>query len=160
MNAKRREAFSLMEVNLAVFLIAFGLLALFSLFPLGLKECQMAVDETREVMFADYVLGTLEGNAIAITNWNDWGNQNKILAGLSGEDPLEKALVVNTGEQVLKHFPVGTDNLLRYKLAISNVPGDVVSDRLRVTLSVKSGKYGDFGLARVYVTDLIFFGMQ
>jgi len=57
--AGRTAAFSLIEVNMAVFVLAVGILALMSLFPAGLRESLQSRADLRQAMFADYALSVL-----------------------------------------------------------------------------------------------------
>ena len=69
-----RSGFSLVEVNLAILLVALGMLALFGLFPAGLREGELALTDTHAALFADYVLSGIEANASTMTVWNAWGD--------------------------------------------------------------------------------------
>jgi type II secretory pathway pseudopilin PulG len=60
---RRREAragYSLVEVTLALLVVAIGLTATFALFPEGLRATRAAVDDTEISMFAEYVFTTLD----------------------------------------------------------------------------------------------------
>jgi len=63
-NVRKRRAsragFSLVEVTLALLVVAVGLTATFALFPEGLKATRAAVDDTEIGMFAEYVFTTLD----------------------------------------------------------------------------------------------------
>lgn len=61
----RRAGFSLVEVTLALLVVAVGLTATFALFPEGLKATREAVNDTEVALFADYVFGTLAATAAA-----------------------------------------------------------------------------------------------
>lgn len=52
-----RAGFSLIEVNMAIFVLAGGALALLALFPLGLRESTEANSEMRVAAFADRFIG-------------------------------------------------------------------------------------------------------
>ena len=145
------RGFSLMEVTLAVFLTAGGLLILFSLFPLGLRESTLAGTDTQEAMFADYYLGMLESKSMSITNYSDWIKGNFDVDGFSlhGRWGLSDPPVP---------FPVkSTDLVLRYEATWISLP----PDRHRVVLTVKGGRYGREldSDAKTYVTELVFLGM-
>ena len=59
----RREAeagFSLVEVTLALLVVAVGMTAAFSLFPEAIKNTRAAQDNTETALFADYVFSTLD----------------------------------------------------------------------------------------------------
>jgi hypothetical protein len=147
--------FSLMEVNLAVLMIALGLLSLFSLFPAGLRESQSGLMDTQEAMFADHVLSTMEGNAQAITNWADWSNES-IFHGL---------ILANSGCTIRGaptpaiEFPPGTRDVIRYTLDVSPIP-DTNNRRYRVAVKVMSGAMGNFdNYGKTYYSEFIYCGM-
>lgn len=158
--AEHLSGFSLIEVSLAILVIAFGLLVLFTLFPLGVRESEMGIIDTYEAMFADHVLSGMEGNALAITNCSTWINMatfsNEVVSGIYPIDPSYGYGWSRTqvGDEI--KFPANAvDRYLRYKLTI-------LDDGARKTaeLKVKSGKYGDFDRnAHVYLTELIYLGM-
>ena len=70
---RARAAFTLMEVNLAIFIMAVGVLAMTALYPLGFRESQQARDDVRAAVVADEVLGKLTA-ALSSRNikWQDW----------------------------------------------------------------------------------------
>lgn len=49
--------FSLIEVNMAVFVMAVGIIAMAALYPLGLRESIQSTADLKQSMFADVVLG-------------------------------------------------------------------------------------------------------
>jgi hypothetical protein len=55
-----RAGYSLVEVTLALLVVAIGLTATFALFPEGLKATREAVNDTEAALFADYVFTTLD----------------------------------------------------------------------------------------------------
>ena len=57
---ERRAGYSLVEVTLALLVVAIGLTATFALFPEGLRSTRAAVDDTEIGMFAEYVFTTLD----------------------------------------------------------------------------------------------------
>jgi len=64
--ATRGQAgYSLVEVTLALLVVAIGLTATFALFPEGLKAARAAVNDTEVSLFADYVFSTLAATAAA-----------------------------------------------------------------------------------------------
>lgn len=66
-------AFTLMEVNLAIFIMAVGVLAMTSLYPLGFRESQQAHDDVHAAIVADEVLGQLSAvlSSRSLT-WKEW----------------------------------------------------------------------------------------
>ena len=55
-----KSGYSLVEVTLALLVVAIGLTATFALFPEGLKATRAAVDDTEIALFAEYVFTTLD----------------------------------------------------------------------------------------------------
>jgi len=62
----RRAGYSLVEVTLALLVVAIGLTATFALFPEGLRATRTAVDDTECAMFAEYVFTTLDLTAAKV----------------------------------------------------------------------------------------------
>ena len=75
---RARAAFTLMEVNLAVFIMAVGVLAMASLYPLGFRESQQSRDDVHAAITANEVLGQLTA-ALSSRNieWTQWRNKLK-----------------------------------------------------------------------------------
>ena len=71
--AGSRAAFTLMEVNLAILIMAIGVLTMTSLYPLGFRESEAAHDDVRAAVVADEVLGKLTA-ALSSRNitWENW----------------------------------------------------------------------------------------
>ena len=57
--------YSLVEVTLALLVVAIGLTATFALFPEGLRVTRAAVDDTEIAMFSEYVFTTLDLTAVS-----------------------------------------------------------------------------------------------
>jgi len=64
-----------MEVNLAIFIMAVGLLAMVALYPLAYRESRQSKDDVKAAAAADCVLNMLTG-ALSSRNieWKDWVN--------------------------------------------------------------------------------------
>lgn len=60
-----QAGYSLVEVTLALLVVAIGLTATFALFPEGLRATRAAVNDTEVGLFADYVFSTLAVTAAA-----------------------------------------------------------------------------------------------
>ena len=66
-----QAGYSLVEVTLALLVVAIGLTAAFGLFPEGLKATRAAVNDTEAALFAEYVFTTMDLAAIREGgNWN------------------------------------------------------------------------------------------
>lgn len=73
---RARAAFTLMEVNLAIFIMAVGVLAMTALYPLGFRESEQSQDDVRAAVVADEVLGKLTA-ALSSRNieWKKWRDE-------------------------------------------------------------------------------------
>jgi type II secretory pathway pseudopilin PulG len=64
----RTDAFTLVEVTLALLVVAIGLVTVFSLFPTGLSQAKKSSDETQAAVFAEEVFagyrGMVESDAV------------------------------------------------------------------------------------------------
>ena len=159
MQRRVKDGFSLMEVNLAILLMAVGLMSLFALFPAALKESEKGIADTQEAMFADTILSTMEGNAMGITNWSIWANEsttdtNAFRKVVKQNIPYISSLLENV-ESTPIEFPADSGYVVRCKYVI----GNNANRRRKVTLWVRYTRYGSFAEARVYDTELIYLGM-
>ncbi len=72
--SKSRSAFSLVEVNFALLVVAGGMLSLFALFSGGLRQSMNSKTDLSESTFASSLLGSIAGNVRMIDDvavWND-----------------------------------------------------------------------------------------
>lgn len=79
-----------MEVNLAIFIMAVGLLAMVALYPLAYRESRQSQDDVKAAAAADCVLNTLTA-ALSSRNitWEDWVNGIDKAWKLTGDKPRE-----------------------------------------------------------------------
>ena len=89
-----RAAFTLMEVNLAIFIMAVGVLAMTALYPLGFRESQQAREDVLGAIVANEVLGQLTA-VLSSRNikWSDWEEKIKNAVDVTPQgwfDYLEK----------------------------------------------------------------------
>ena len=78
--AARAAGFALVEVTLALLVAAGGLLTIFGVFPVALRQSQMSRSDMVETAFADSVLQTLGGNIRAIDDISVWQDPAKFWA--------------------------------------------------------------------------------
>lgn len=86
-----RRGFSLIEVNMAILVVAGGLLTLFALFPAGLRMSTMSLADMRHSMFTAEVFARMQANAASITDPSTWMNPQ----------PFWDAICKGTGTQTL-----------------------------------------------------------
>ncbi len=91
-----RAGYSLVEVTLALLVVAIGLTATFALFPEGLRATRAAVDDTETALFAEYVFTTLDltagkygGNFGASPGW-DIANTDDFISLMLSADPVDE----------------------------------------------------------------------
>ncbi len=70
-----RLGFTLMEVNLAVFIMAVAVLGMVALYPLGFRESQQSRDDVVEAVLAEGILNPIVAT-LSATNvtWSQWQN--------------------------------------------------------------------------------------
>jgi prepilin-type N-terminal cleavage/methylation domain-containing protein len=150
----RAAGFTLIEVSLAVLVVGLGLLAVFSLFPSGLRSAEEGSADTRCGMFAETVMNGLHGNAASITNWADWCSSTNVaddlISGVLGAD------VRDGGIETSVIFPAGgIPQYIRYKLTLTLTDPDQYS----ALLEVVNGQYGSFANPALFYTEFTYQGM-
>lgn len=152
MKTTSRGGFTLVEVSLAVLVVGLGLLAVFSLFPSGLRSAADETADTRCSLFAGTVLNGMRANAAKITSWTDWNTQ----FGTRITQNLPSGVAISPTPTAIP-FPANSEEYLRYRLTINTSD----PDRYSAYLEVRDGRYGDFGGARLsFYTEFIFTGDQ
>ncbi|NLC80938.1 MAG: hypothetical protein GX748_07115 [Lentisphaerae bacterium] len=69
------SGFSLIEVNMAVFVMAVGVLSMVVLYPLGMRESRQGQDDLQQSMLADRVLNRLTAAlSRPDVKWSAWKN--------------------------------------------------------------------------------------
>ncbi|OVE76980.1 hypothetical protein BVX97_00160 [bacterium E08(2017)] len=163
-----REGFTLMEVNIAVAMVSVGLLAVFALFPLGLRESSLSVADNHEAMFANHVLSCVQANAMHITDWSVWSDDASFafnatrdvdfLGSIAGNTVSDTA--IDAGVDYPSGDPAG--NKMRYELKFLSPNGGAPSAGQKtymIQIKCRSDRYGDFNtFASTYVTYVTFLG--
>lgn len=156
-NKRRRAAFSLIEVNMAILIIAIGMLSLMSLFPLGLRESSLAHGDMLQAATADYILGRVRAEAQQVTAFSEWRNTDAMRNRLAGE-------FTRSGIGTLPNFP-GDGDCMRYRLRIDRsqrqqIGGiDTRSDWIYgIAVQSTERRSGDFVGNTWFYTEVIFHG--
>jgi hypothetical protein len=153
------KGFSLIEVNLAIFVVALGMLTLFSLFPAGLKQVETAQSSTQESMFAEHVFSTLRPKAMELTavQWTDLNTFRTDVKADVGSATVRHGTAIGGPVE----YPAGSGFYMRYVLEIADAGGGLRS----LSLWCRSGQYGAVdvavfktGAAKFY-TELFYSGM-
>jgi Tfp pilus assembly protein PilV len=105
-----------MEVNMAVFVMAIGILGMVALFPLGLREGVQARADLKQSMFADHALNQLVA-ILSQTNmtWQVWED---LADGFEGTGKDFQSKLGSIGNLMPKESPGGAVNLA------STLPGN------------------------------------
>jgi len=106
----RRSGFSLIEVNMAVFVMAVGVLSMAILYPLGLRESMQSQSDIKQSMFADYVLSIAVAKASQTVPGSDF-------------ETVKEAIikVVNAAIDDEKAFKYESGSLYEYELDVIQV---------------------------------------
>ncbi len=152
---RAQAGFSLIEVTLALVVVGLGLLAVFHLFPTGLRAGIDATAETRCAQFADEVFNQIYAEAATRTNTSAFvslfdGSDDEVSIGLSKDVDLNGSDWV----QYPASADSGYDEYVSYRCD-SRVDTD---DRLgSVELRVAYGRTG--GFTNTFYTEVYNFGM-
>ncbi len=157
LNMQRPRGFSLIEINLAIFVVAAGMLTLFSLFPSGLKQINAAHESTQEALFGEYVLSAMRARAMTLdaTAW----------VAITASAPaatfpgFEFDTIVDSFE-----FPAGSGQHMRYFLKLTPVKD--YPHIWSATLWCRSGEFGTTNVdtfkkqALAFHTEFFYSGMR
>ena len=91
MHRRNKKGYSLVEVSLALLVVAIGLLTIFALFPGGLDLSRKSVDATEVAAFAEFVFASLDGMASS-TDWNSFTNASLPLTDMLAKTPLQPSI--------------------------------------------------------------------
>ncbi|MCX6991801.1 MAG: hypothetical protein NT011_01525 [Kiritimatiellaeota bacterium] len=112
-------AFSLVEVTLALMVMAIGILSIMSLFPAGLDQNARSIADTHAAFFAEEVFGGLQ--AQAETNWARLAEAPLPVAASNLWSPAPSSVYV-TGTNVTTNsykYNGFEDHALRYRLVLT-----------------------------------------
>ncbi len=117
--SRLKSAFTLMEVNLAVFIMAGGILTMVALYPLGFRENEQSIEDVAGAALADSVLNPVAA-ALSSTNvaWSVW----KELCSTSASDAYSNPA---GGWRAYFDLP---DRFERPKRNMTNLASDVAQD--------------------------------
>lgn len=182
----RKLGFTLMEVNLAILIMAGGVLAMVSLYPLGYRENQQSRDDVWAAAEADRIFNqlhaTLSERAIEWSKWKNAvqslkssvGNWNKYCNTGEGWTPKRKDTINETAGVALSTLagiaPAKADNLTfdnKRVYAIVVQPGriryngETVEDWTRIAVSMRiSRSAGTLFSQPIFFTEIHFQGDQ
>ena len=107
MNSIFKRAFTLIEVNLAIFIMAGGVLAMISLYSLGFRESRQSKEDVSSAAMADLILNPL---VVALSSkdlkWSEWTNLpfNDLNSGSAAGDGSSSKIQVLPDDGWLSYF--------------------------------------------------------
>jgi len=159
----KQAGFSLLEVNMAVFVMAIGVLSMTVLYPLGLRESTQGQADLKQSMFADYVLNQAVAAAaqtnITWSQWSQWSSTHYLRGDtVNLEDSVPNFIRTKLE---LGGLPKMKENNT-YKIACCLVPG--TSDRImgimvqstELTQSINS--FSQFSNNPIFYAEVMFQG--
>ena len=96
--------FSLIEVSLALVVAAGGLLAIFGLFPVSLRQSKMSERDMAENAFATTLLETMAGNVRMIDDMKVWNDPDQFLRAALGDTGLLGTSTKYTAEKLHQDY--------------------------------------------------------
>jgi uncharacterized protein (TIGR02598 family) len=149
-NMPDRRGFSLIEVVLALLVVAVGMLGVFSLFPSGLSMSKDITDEVRASAFAEELFTAFEAQA----RWEDWASiGDPVKVDVAGESISYQDTGVGPPEEVTFDFDGMDQYTLRYELEVTEPSLDRIK---RFDLKIWPGEFGptDDADALRFVTEI------
>ena len=157
------SGFSLMEVNMAVFVVAIGVLSMVVLYPLGLRESTQGQADLKQAMFADDVLNRAVA-AASQTNitWTEW--TTKVPNKYNFKNKINSSVpdFINNEMETLKSDYPQLKRDTHYKIACCLLPG--ASDKI-MGIMVQStdlfktiSSYSQFTNNPIYYAEVMFQG--
>jgi hypothetical protein len=146
----------MVEVSIALLVVAVALTAVFGLIPSGLQASRKAVSDTRQALFAEEALNGYLAVA-QVRPWNSFENYAGLdpAAAVLWDNP--ESIKPNAGRQSLSYVDARTEievSSVRYDLRIQTHP-DTPDGRIKyVRLDVAAGAYGPLTDTMVFYTEL------
>lgn len=182
----RKLGFTLMEVNLAIFIMATGVLAMVSLYPLGYRENQQSRDDVWAACEADRIFNQLHAAlGERSIKWKDWldavkrlensvGSWEKYCETGGGYAPKKKSALNSLAGAALnglkdianpKPGDLGLDSARAYAVVVQpgwiTYGGESVPDYSRIAISLRiSRSAGALFAQPLYLTEIHFQGDQ
>lgn len=147
---KSCSGFTLIEVSLAILVVALGLLSVFSLFPSGLRASEDEVADTRAGLFAETVLNGIRANASALPA-GSWGDVSTFASVVCDNLP-EVGTIAHDAAPAKCSFGGAK---LKYQLMFTNMTAGIYG----ALLYVSDNEFGPFVVQNVFYTEYVYMGM-
>ena len=157
-----KKGFTLIEVCLVMVVFGVAVSSLMALFPVSLRQGNMAVSDSVVTTFADGVMNKLAANAAEMKDWNDWRLKNnftsRIADGLEAEGMTITRLRDGDGyyyyEGEADDYLGVKKSYIHFRLKFHQVttPEDYGGRLYRATLRVTDVRSASWTSAAVFVT--------
>jgi len=162
---KRQTGFSLMEVNIAIFVMAIGILSLVVLYPLGLRESTQGQADLKQSMCADFLLNQAVALAsstnVTWSEWRQWAQQWRppVQGTLSLTDSSVPSFI--SSKLVVPNWTQAPSKETQYRMRCCLVPG--FSDRVMGIMVVSTEQdaltsFNQYSNNPVYYAEAMFQG--
>ena len=167
-----KKGFTLIEVCLVMMIFGIAVTSMMALFPVGLRQGNMAVSDSVLTMFGDYVLNAVTSVATEM-DWSDWQSADKFSKAVErggvrvGGKPLKVTGPGAEDEEVIKDY-LDMKVTIKYKLSIvrvaapegpaSGTPSSNKRPLYRITLRVTDNKNGKVADGAVFTTTVVYLG--
>lgn len=153
MTAAVRRGFTLIEVNLAIFIMATGVLAMVSLYSLGMRESRQSTEDVAIAGYADAVFAPLVAK-LSATNmtWQGWtsigstpqGEGSTVCDGLTQGGKGWAAYVQNVGSERSSLYRVDSGCSSKAQQAFQEIAGAQTQGGPNVSISWPSRLPDDY----------------
>ncbi len=160
---RSRAGFTLVEINLVLLLFGVGITALLGLFPVGLRQGALAMSDTKQAVFAEMVLNSIQAEALKRHDYAAWQSEATFKAAMgqaliAGENQDQKAIVplVFGSEVTFEKYLGEKRNVIRYLLNMKEISGP--RPMYRATIQVADRMDGRIDNFPTYSIDLVYLG--
>ncbi len=172
-----KKGFTLIEVCLVMMIFGVAVTSLMALFPVSLRQGNMAVSDSVVTTFADSIMNALAANAASddMKDWDKWGKKNTFIEAvtdgvridLGGGPESGASLSRKKNSEGYYYFEGSVDEYLgiakssiKYKLEFAQVdrPHDYGGRLYRATLRATDNKTASIDSGLVFVTFFAFMG--
>ncbi len=164
-----KRGFTLIEVCLVMVVFGIAVSSLMALFPVSLRQGNMAVSDSVVTTCADSIMNTLAANAAEMTDWDDWRLKNNFTSKVAeGIEEAEGLSVTRKKDgDGYYYFEGEADDYLgveksyiHFRLKFQQVtrPVDYGGRLYKATLRVTDNRSASWGSAAVFVTYFSYMG--
>lgn len=169
---RMKKGFTLIEVCLVMLIFGVAVTSLMALFPVSLRQGNMAVSDSVVTTFADAVMNALAANAAddAMRDWTKWEQEAEFAKAIGANVFIDLGKGPGTGmplKKVGNGYADSVDDYLgipkshiKYKLEFAQVtkPRDYGGHLYRATLRVTDNKTADISSGSVFVSYFTYLG--